>query len=232
MKIPCSSFAALFLALNVSAYADMTIVQKVEGAGQLGEMTMKFKGDKVRADVSPQISTITDAKSGEVVTVMHSQKSYMKISAAGTKALMEKMQKMKQPDGSSSPTPAPKLQSTGKKDKINGFDVEEYTATIGGMTVHYWIAKNYPNWSAILGGMMKMQQGGLGSMAKGMGPSASDFPGMPIRTEMEMNGQKITTTVQSVKEGPLDAKDFEVPAGYKEMQMPSFGTPPASPDGE
>lgn len=232
MNIPSASLAAVLLVLNVSANADMTIVQKVEGTGQISEMTMKFKDDKVRTDVSPQISTITDAKSGDVVTVMHPQKSYMKIPASSTKALMEKMQQMQQPNGGASPTPAPKLQPTGKKEKINGFDTEEYTATIGGMSVHYWIAKDFPKWSTIAAQMLKMQQGGLGAMAKGMGPGAADFPGMPVRTEMDMNGQKITTTLQSIKEETLDAKDFEVPSDYKAMQIPSFGMPPGQPGAE
>jgi hypothetical protein len=33
-------------------------------------------------------------------------------------------------------------------------------------------------------------------------------------------GQKITTSLVSVKEQDVDAKDFEVPADYKSMDLP------------
>src|SRR5450432_4009085 len=167
MKTFAAPLAVLF-ALNFSALADMIIVQKVEGAGQLGEMTMKFKGDKVRADVSPEISTITDSKTGDVMTIMHAQKTYMKIPASSTKALMEQMKKSQTQSENGAANPAPKLSATGKKDKINGYNTDEYTAALGGMTVHYWIAKDFPKWSTLLAQMLKMQQGGLAAMTKGM----------------------------------------------------------------
>src|SRR5215210_7640566 len=85
--------AFVALGLGTRIHADMVIVQKVDGAGQSGEMTMKIKGDKVRTEVNPQISTITNATTGDVTTVMHEQKSYMTMPASSTKALMEQMQK-------------------------------------------------------------------------------------------------------------------------------------------
>ncbi|MEA3187950.1 MAG: hypothetical protein QOD99_1780, partial [Chthoniobacter sp.] len=151
----------LFL-LSFAARADMVIVQKIEGGGQSGQMTMKFKGDKVRTDISPQVTTITDAASGDVITIMHAQKNYMKMPAASTKALMEQMQKQIQTQtAAGSPPPNPKPHATGRKEKINGYDTAEYTCEIGGMKVSYWIASNFPNWPAVLAALLKFQQGGL-----------------------------------------------------------------------
>lgn len=211
----------------MGAFADMTIVQKIDGAGQSGEMTMQFKDNKIRADVTPQLTTLTDAETGEVTTIMHAQKSYMKVSAASSRQLMEQMQKQRQEQiAAGSPAPNPKPQATGRKEKINGYDTAEYTCEVGGMRVVYWIAASFPNWPGVLAMMNKFQQGGMAAMTKGLMPSPSDFPGMPIRTEVDMNGRKITTTVISVKEGPLEASSFQIPAGYTEMSMPSFNPPP------
>ncbi len=215
-----------FICMQLAARADMVIVQKVEGTGQAGEMTMKFKDNKIRTDVSPQVSTITDSASGDVTTLLHTQKSYMNIPASSTKALMAQMQAQMQKQMNGSPAPTPKLQATGRKDKINGYDAQEYTCEIGGMKATYWIAPNFPNWSGVLAAMMKFQQGGLAAMAKGLMPDIADFSGMPVKTEVDMNGQKITTTLVSVEEKAVDAKDFEIPVGYTEMKMPSFNVPP------
>jgi hypothetical protein len=62
-------------------------------------------------------------------------------------------------------------------------------------------------------------------MMKGMMPEASEFPGMPIRTEVENGSDKITTTLISAKQEPVNAADMEVPAAYKEMTMPNFNVP-------
>lgn len=212
--------------LPMVARADLVIVQKVEGAGQNSEMTMKFKDDKIRADVSPQISTLTDASSGDVTTIMHTQKTYMVIPASSSRALMEQMKKqMDAQTAAGAPTPNPKPQATGKKEKINGYDTEEYTSVFSGMKVNYWIASKFPNWPQVLAAMIKFQQGGLASMTKGLMPSPTDFKGMPIRTEVDLNGQKITTTLVSVKNETVDPAEFLIPAGYTEMKMPSFNAP-------
>ena len=228
MKCTSLAVAAILLAANFPAQADVVIVQKVEGAGgQNGEMTMKMKDGKSRTDVNPQMSMITDTQSGEVITLMHDQKSYMKISGDTTRAMLDRIRKMADDQSASAtPKPAPKLKATGRKDKINGYDTEEYTCDANGKKITYWIAKDYPDYSAILAQMMKMQQGGLAAMMKGMMPEASEFPGMPIRTEMDNGyGDKITTTLISAKQEPVNATDMEVPAAYKEMTMPNFNTP-------
>jgi hypothetical protein len=227
MKCTPLAAAAIFLAANFSAQADVVIVQKVEGAGgQNGEMIMKIKDGKSRTDVNPQMSMITDTKSGEVITLMHDQKSYMKISGDTTRAMLDRIRKMTDDSSASAtPKPAPKLKATGRKDKINGYDTEEYTCDVNGKKITYWIAKNYPDYSAILAEMMKMQQNSLASMMKGMMPEASEFPGMPIRTEVENGSDKITTTLISAKQEPVNAADMEVPAAYKEMTMPNFNVP-------
>jgi hypothetical protein len=82
---------ALFLLLagTASLRADLTLVQKVDMAGTPGEMTIKFKGDKVRIDPAPELSMITDSKTGDTVTLMHGEKKAMRISGDRMKAAAE-----------------------------------------------------------------------------------------------------------------------------------------------
>jgi hypothetical protein len=224
-RFPPVSFCAALMLLACGARADLIITQKIDGAGQSGTMTMKIKGDKVRSDVSPELSMITDATSGDVTTIMHSQKSYIVTPASSTKALMEKMQKtLPQSTAGASPV-ASKLAATGKKETINGYETEQYTASLGSMKMTYWIAPSFPAWKKVLEAMMAFQRGSLAAMAKGMMPGASDFSGMPMKTEVDLGGQKITTTVESVQEEPVADTEFQIPAGYTEMKMPSFNMP-------
>src|ERR1043166_4939488 len=73
MKLACL-LIAVGICLLLPARADLTIVQKVEGAGQGGEMTIKIKGDKARIDTSPKLTTIIDGKTGEITNLMNDQK--------------------------------------------------------------------------------------------------------------------------------------------------------------
>lgn len=218
--------AAALLALPPISRADLVIVQSVEGAGQASRMTVKIKGDKTRADISPQLSSLTDGATGDSVMLMHEQKGYMKMPAERTKALMEKMkgfQLQSGKDGVKKEEAATGPKATGKKQRIGAYDTEEYVCQVGNTNIHYWVAKNFPDWQKIQEQMLKNQEKSLSQMLKGKIVSLKDLPGMPIKSEMEFNGQKIAYTIVSVKEEDVSAKDFEIPAGYKEMTIPSFG---------
>src|SRR4051812_44370342 len=110
------------LGLLVSARADLTIAQRVEGSGQDGEITVKTKGDKERVDSPSQPTQINDGKTGEMTDLMNDNKSFVRISAKQKKANAETSNKFdedKQPSAQK-PTPA------GKKEKINDYDNEEF----------------------------------------------------------------------------------------------------------
>lgn len=196
--------------------ADLVIVQKVEGSGQSGEQTIKIKGDKARTDMAQQISMITNGASGEVITLMHAQKTFLKVSAAQTKAMLEQMHKLK-PDGE-----PPKLTPTGKKEKVGDYECEVFTTNLGGVGVTYWIAKDFPNYPSVLAQMEKLQAGSISAMGKGLMPELKDFPGMPIKTELDMGGKKITTILVSAKEQNVDAASFDIPKEYEETKAPAL----------
>ena len=205
------SCALLWLA---PVHADLVIVQHADGSGQSGDQTIKIKGDKARTDLAQQVSMITNGASGETITLMHAQKAFLKVSAAQTKAMMEQLQKLK-PN-----TEPPKLTATGKKEKVGNYECEIFSSNLGGVGVTYWIAKDFPNYPAVLAQMEKLQAGSISAMGKGVMPELKDFPGMVIKTEMDMGGKKVSTVLISAKEENVDPAIFDIPKDYKEASAP------------
>jgi hypothetical protein len=222
----CAALAhALFL---LNARADLTIVQRVEGGGPVTEMTMKIKGGKARIDASPQMTTIIDSKSGEILTLMNEQKKFIRISASQAKAAAEMAT---QPDEKDAPAIKPQLKPTGKKETINGYETEEYSCEAPAFKAAYSISTKYPDSAAILKELAATTPQAWNVAGKGM-PDYRDFPGMPLRTRVSFSGREIVTTLVSVKQDPLAESDFIPPAGFEEMKMPNMdamlgGKPPA-----
>jgi hypothetical protein len=218
---------ALFtvFALLGTARADLTIVQQVEGAGPAAQITMKLKGDKARIEATPQITSIYDGKTGEVLSILNDQKIVMRMTAAQAKAAASAVgmpvQKGK-PDAAAAGGKL-KVTPTGKKETINGYETEEYTAEGDGYKASYWVARNYPQSDEILKQLQTMSPDAFGAGAMAT-PDFRDFPGLPIRTNIAMGDMKIVSTITAVKLDPLPESDFTAPAGFQEMKMPNMST--------
>lgn len=228
MKIlACAAFVS---ALSIApAQADLTIVQNVEGAGPVGTSTMKIKGDKTRVESGPQVTTIIDGKSGEILTLFNYQKKFMRISAAQAKAAAELAM---QPDEKGAPAVKPQLKASGKKETISGYETEEYTCEAPAFKGSYWIATKYPNAKAILQQLAATTPQNWNVAGKGM-PDYRDFPGVPVRMRVSFSGKEIVTTLVSLKQDPLSDSEFIAPAGFEEAKMPDMdamlGDKPATP---
>jgi len=210
-----------FLAVFTFAHADLVMVQKVEGGGRSGEETIKIKGDKSRTDFAGGVSMIADGATGEMITLSHGDKTYLKISAAETKSMMEQLQKSR-----TGPDPA-KLQPTGKQEKVGDYNCDIFTAAIGSLTTTYWLAKDFPNFQSVLAQLDKFQASTVSAMgSKGLMPDIKDFPGMTIKTELELDGKKIITTLVSAKEENVDPNLFNIPKDYKEITSPTLNFQP------
>ena len=124
------------------------------------------------------------------------------------------------------PSIRPKLTTTGRKEKLGTYDCEIFTTSFGGVSVTYWIASAFPNYPAILAQLGKLQAGSISAMGRDLMPELKDFPGFPIKTEMERGTEKVSSVVLSVKEEPVDPASFETPKNYTEVSEPA---PPVSP---
>jgi len=224
MKRAVAGVIALLAAASLG-HADLILVQKTEGGGQSGEQTIKIKGDKARSDLAQPISTITDGATGEMVTLMHQGKTFLKVSPEQTKAMMEQLQKTLNTGAT------PTLTPTGKKEKVGEYECDIFTVNVGSMVVTYWLAPTFPNYQSVLAQLDKFQSGAATTMGKGMMPDLKTFPGMVIKTEMNVPGKKgtpkIVTTLVSAKEENVDPSVFNIPANYKEVNSPMLNYQPA-----
>jgi hypothetical protein len=211
--------AIIFTTLN--AHADLTIIQKIEGAAggnREGDFTVKIKGDKFRIEATPDISTIIDGKTGDMLTLMHGKKQVVRISGQQARAAAQMVDKF---SGEKEKAEKPPLVDTGRKETINGMPAEIYTCDTSMGKITYWIAPNYPDGAAILHQMKAMEPGAWGVASKAM-PDYREFPGVPIKSEMNIGSSRVVTTLLSIKQDPLEDSDFEAPKDYNDVKMPGI----------
>ena len=217
-------FLLLVVSATFAARADVTIVQKIEGGINSGEMTLRIKDDKARADIAPQISMITDLATGEVTTLQHAAKLFIKLSGEQARAVLEKVKDQQKAAGAE----PPKLTPSGRTEKIDQHVCEVFTWSAGEIRSTDWIAKDHPDAAALLPVLDRFQSAGLAGAARPLQPAMSELPGLLIKREMTIGTQKTTTTLISVSQAALDPSIFTVPADYKAQPAPAFEDPAAA----
>jgi hypothetical protein len=212
------SFLAIPLIFIANASADLVIESKIESAQLNSTTTIKVKGGKMRVDIPDgpigAMSSIIDTATGDSIALVHAQKMAMKTSSAQLKQALD----ANKPAGDAKSADASALKATGQKEKISGYDCEIYTWSNGGATARLWVTKDHPQAAALKTLEKQMHSGIMGAMQTG--PDSSSIPGVAVKTELTNQGQTITTTILSVKEQDVDAKEFDIPAGYQSMAMP------------
>ena len=214
----------------VAAHADLVLQQTVESAMINGTVTTQIKGDKIRVDMpaTPQggMSTIMDLNSGDSVTLMHDQKAAMKVPGAQIKEMVEKMKKARASAGTNAPPP--QFVDTGKAEKVGSYNAEIYNwSSPDGANQTVWVTKDFPDYANIKVQMDKLNNSPIAQISKGTAPDVSTLPGMVVKTQMEMNGQKVTSTLVSAKEQSVDASIFQTPQGYQEITQPGSEAAPS-----
>jgi hypothetical protein len=221
---------SLGLAFSImAARADLVLQQNVESTMINGTITTQIKGDKIRVDMpsSPQgpMSTIMDLSSGDSTTLLHQQKVAMKVPGAEIKQMAEKLKQSRASAGTNAAPPT--FQDTGKTEKVGNYDAKIYTwSSPDGANQTVWVAKDFPDYAKIKVQMDKLNDSPVGQMSKGAAPDVNTLPGMVVKTQMEMNGQKVTSTLVSAKESSVDASIFQTPKDYQQMNQPGPGAPP------
>jgi len=221
MRNLAALFSIITFSLLVSARGDLTIVQRVEGAGQNGEVTVKIKGDKERIDAPSQPTRIIDGKTGEMTDLMNEKKSFVRISAEQIKAAAETINKF---NGGEKPA-APKLTPTRKKETINGYETEEFVYETPRFKASFWVATKYPDAAGILKQMQAPISGAWKPSNMGM-PDYTDFAGLPLKTVISVGDNQVVTTIVSIKKDSVSAADFDIPKDFQELKRPIEAAPP------
>jgi hypothetical protein len=207
---------ALVASLCISARADFTIVQKVEGKSSANEITLKLKDDKIRMEATPQMTMIVDGKTGDTITLMNAQKKFLRISGDKAKAIAELAAKY----SGGTTGEKPKLTPTGKKMTINGYEAEEYIGETKLFKASYWIAPSFPDSATIMKQLQAVIPAAWNDLAKGM-MDYRDLPGFPLRTQVKTEDGEITSTVTAIKRDALSDTEFSVPRDFQEMKIPN-----------
>ena len=221
---------SLGLAVGIlAARGDLILQQNIESSMINGTITTQIKGDKIRVDMpsTPQgaMSTIMDLSSGDSTTLLHDQKAAMKIPGAQIKQMAENMKKSRASAGTNAEPP--KFQGTGKTEKVGNYTTEIYTwSSPDGAKQTVWVAKDFPDYANIKVQMEKLNNSPIAQMSKGAAPDINSLPGMVVKTQMDVNGQKVTSTLVSIKETSVDASIFQTPKDYKAITQPAMGAPP------
>jgi hypothetical protein len=212
-----ASFLSLALSagLCISARADFTIVQKVEGKGKANEIVLKLKADKIRVEPTPQMTMIVDGKTSDIITLMNAQKKFLRISGDKARAIAELSAKY-----GATTAEKPKLTATGKKMTINGYEAEEYVGETKSFKASYWIAPSFPDSAAIMKQLQAVIPAAWNDLAKGM-MDYRDLPGFPLRTQVKTEDGEIISTVTAIKRDPISDAEFVVPADFQEMKIPN-----------
>lgn len=218
MKISRAIFLLLIFCLTSAARGDLTITQKIEGAGPVDTMVMKIKGDKARVEPNAKMTMIIDNKTGEMLNLMNEQKKFMRISSAQISAVADLATGAGKDDAASE---KPSLKATGRKETILGYEAQEYVSETPSFKASYWISTTYPGAKEITQQLQAVSRNVWKSAAKHM-PDMRDFPGLPLRSVVTMNGKEITSTLVSAKQDSLGDDEFVVPKDYQEIKMPDM----------
>lgn len=205
----------------LTARADYLIKERFEQAEGVQQITLKIKGSKVRLDTGEQSSALIDSETGVTTLLIHPNKAFLKISPEQVK---EQAKALKEMLGQKLENPTDvQLKPTGKEEKINGFDTEEYTTNFNGVQMSICIAKQYPNYQKIVDALYRVQNGPAMEAFRSMSIPPEKYPGLPIRTTQTIMGQKIVMTLDSAQEMDLSEAEFAIPADYKELNPPAAG---------
>lgn len=201
------------------AGAGLVLVQEIDQSGGpmpgKTRMTITASGDKARVDIGKDISSIVDSRTGTVTSLLHAQKMAMKLPEGTFDSIKH---------ASKDQSTKPDLKPTGKTEEINGFQCEEYIGTIKGLKVAFWTTRDVKNQKEILGQLAKLSGGN--DPFKAALQDGGDFPGFPIRTVIDTKESGTSTmTVVSIKDEDVPDSAFEIPAGYKTMDMPKMSNP-------
>jgi hypothetical protein len=202
--------ACSLLLAPLAARADLTITQQVEGAGGSSEMTVQMKDDHMRADLAAQVSMLLDLKTGETLFLQHEPKTFSRLTAAQSAAMVKKFQ-------DAIPPGAGKLEATTQKREISGYPTDLFIWTIGAMKLRFWVARDLPGGKVLQERLDRLQASGPFASVAALLPPPGSLPGVRLRTEMEVGAQKVSYTITGLKQDPLDEKLFALPPDYKEV---------------
>ena len=209
---------------------------------ETGDQVVIFRGDK-------QLLWMVDAKNGryfemtaeqlrktgEMMSGMMAQmQEQLKALPPEQRAMAEKMMAGKMP-GMAEPAAEPKIESTGKRETINGFPCTEYrVARDGAVKQELWVTdwnnlgleasdfKVFEDMAAFVKNATgPMKDLGSAGWAHKYGKEEGALPGVPVRTVTLTSHGKSVDEIGSVERKKAEPGLFEVPSGLRKEALPT-----------
>jgi hypothetical protein len=210
-------FVFLFFFVAGNIFSDMTIVQKMESSGMMGQppqkgnVTMYLKGPKMKVDIGEGMSQIVDIDSGKMFIINPVQKTVMTAT----------VDQMKQYAGMMGQQGGASAQKTGNSKNVNGYPCEEYKITTSGMVSSETIA-------CVSDKIEAAEFEKFRKFAEDLkfGALPPDVKGYPVLsdTKMSIMGQNMTShsEIVSVSYDAIPDSVFAIPSDYKTTEMPQM----------
>jgi len=214
-NILTTTIASLFFILvtpsSQAAEKGIEMVQEVTLSGPQDmkfEVTTKALDHLMRMDMQG-FSTIIDSISGDIITLMHDQKMFVKL----PKSLAGVFQQ-----GNKEPAEMPEFTATGREEIISGKLSREYEGSYDGQPFTLWLTKDSGLSDAALKTMAKLE--GEHDPFQGNARFLAHEDGFPMRIETETSEGKMQMTVLSIEEKNLSPGDFVAPPSYRTLEIP------------
>jgi Domain of unknown function (DUF4412) len=206
---------AVLLAGTLQLRADLTLEQTMDAGELSGQIVMRIKGDRFRTDIPGgargPLSTIMDAKSGDVTTLIHEKK--ISITRRGGNPAAAEADSGKAAD-------APKPTPTNRTERVGQYETDVYTMRADDSLVTLWVAKAFPNFAAIRKDLQRVSRASADGANRPSMLDVTTLPGMVVKRQKERDGQQMTITLTKASREPIDDAVFEIPAGYKPVNPP------------
>lgn len=196
--------------------ADLVVEQKLEGGTTAGSILIRVKGDWARMDMPAsrfgEVSVIVDLKEGQITTLNHDKKSFVRGPLEATKKAAEAQLKEAGVDLSKDVVP----KATGQKEKVGEWETEIFEGIVAGNKTKYWVVKDFPNYKPLNAQMSKFIMG-----AGAFDPNKNDLGGMIVKSEtIQPKDSKVTKTVVKLEEKAVEDSVFKTPEGYEAVEVP------------
>jgi hypothetical protein len=225
---------ASILAIANSLAGDLTLTYRMSGTGthNKSEQTDAQGGETITQYISPTMARVNqpylksegifDFENGTILTIDHKRKTIMKMSVES----LEKMGNMLGSFGFGGKTDNAeevKVEQLGP-DTVLGRPCKKIRISVSGFVEELSLDPSlkfpvsYNKFMSLFG----KTPGEAGNIMKRLGEALAKQKGVPLRTHVTGKGMDTTHEAISISTAALPASTWDLPAGYKVTEMPSF----------
>ena len=218
-------FLLALLGCCFSARADLMLVQAADDTNIIFKATLRLHGNWMRLDqqenTNGSYGVIINLDTRDSLTLLPKEKKFLKRAGADILKDLALDKKLFGSTNENFQLPAPAW-ATGKAEPVNGYDTEVYVwQGAHGLKETLWVAKHFPDYESIRPELAKLDRFNDTGPHRNAQPALSPLPGMVVKSEVTINGQKKTTVLVSATVAPLDASLFALPEDYTLWQSPA-----------